>query len=67
MSRQEVPCIIELDKGREPFVLEALTLEVTELLTDELQLLYLQKSIQVENLPQDPVLGQFLLELKQII
>jgi len=59
-----VPCIIELDKRGEPFVSEALPLEVTELLTDEVQLLYLQKSIQIENLPQDPVLGQFLLELK---
>ena len=67
MSGQEVPCIIELDKRGEPFVSEALPLEVTELLTDEVQLLYLQKSIQMEDLPQDPVLGQFLLELKQII
>jgi len=54
-----------LDKRREPFVSEALPLEVTELSTDEVQLLYLQKSIQMEDLPQDPVLGQFLLELKQ--
>jgi len=60
-----VPCIIELDKGGEPFVSEALPLEVTELSMDEVQLLYLQKSIQTENLPRDPVLGQFLLELKQ--
>jgi len=60
-----VPCIIELDKRGEPFVSEALPLEVTELLTDEVQLLYLQKSIQTEDLPQDLVLGQFLLELKQ--
>ena len=29
--------------------------------------MYLQKSIQIENLPQDPVLGQFLLELKQTV
>ena len=40
-------------------------MEVTELLTDEVQLLYLQKSIQTENLSQDPALGQFLLEPKQ--
>ena len=45
-----MPCIIELDKREEPFVLEALSLEVTELLTDEVQLLYLQKSIQMETL-----------------
>jgi len=38
---------------------------VTELLTDEVQLLYLQKSIQTENLSQDLALGQFLLEPKQ--
>ena len=38
-------CIIELDKEGEPFVLKALPLEVIELLTDEVQLLYLQKSI----------------------
>ena len=56
-----------MDKEGEPFVSEALSLEVTELLTDEVQLLYLQKSIQTENLPQDPVLEQFLLELKQTV
>ena len=59
-----MPCIIELDKEGKPFVSEALSLEVTELSMDEVQLLYLQKSIQMENVPQDPVLGQFLLELK---
>ena len=40
-----MPYIIELDKRGEPFVLEALPLEVIELSTDEVQLLYLQKSI----------------------
>ena len=65
MSGREVPYIIELDKKGEPFVLEALPLEVTELSKDEVQLLYLQKSIQTRTLPQDLVLGQFLLELKQ--
>ena len=50
-SGREVPCIIELDKREESFVLEALPLEMTELSTDEVQLLYLQKSIQMETLP----------------
>jgi len=54
-----------LNKEGELFVSEALPLEVIELLMDEVQLLYLQKSIQTENFPQDLVLGQFLLELKQ--
>jgi len=40
-----MPCIIELNKRGEPFVSEALPLEVTELLMDKVQLLYLQKSI----------------------
>ena len=40
-----MPCIIELDKRGKPFVSEALPLEVMELPMDEVQLLYLQKSI----------------------
>jgi len=48
MLGQEVPCIIEMDKEGKPFVLEALPLEIKELSQDEVQLLYLQKSIQTE-------------------
>jgi len=40
--------MIEMDKEGKPFVLEALPLEIKELSQDEVQLLYLQKSIQTE-------------------
>ena len=46
--RQEVPYIIEMDKEGKPFILEALPLELEELSQNEVQLLYLQKSIQTE-------------------
>ena len=45
---QEIPCILEIDKEGKPFVSEALPLFIKELSRDEIQLLYLQKSIQTE-------------------
>jgi len=35
MLRQEVPCILEIDKEGKPFVLEALPLDIKELSQDE--------------------------------
>ena len=65
MLRQEVPCILEIDKEGKPFVLEALPLDIKELSQDEVQLLYLQKSIQTEENRRDLVLEQFFMELRQ--
>jgi len=45
---REVPCILEIDKEGKSFILEALPLDIKELSRDEVQLLYLQKSIQTE-------------------
>jgi len=42
--RGEVPCIIELDEERKPFISEALLLNGNDITRDEMQLLYLQKS-----------------------
>jgi len=63
--KREVPCILEIDKEGKPFVSEALPLDIQELSRDEVQLLYLQKSIQTEENKQDPVLEQFFMELRQ--
>ena len=65
MTRQEVPCIIEMDQERKPFVSEILFLEIEELSQDEVQLLYLQKSDQEKETIGKPVLEQFFMELKQ--
>ena len=65
MLGREVPCILEIDKERKPFVSEALPLDIKELSRDEVQLLYLQKSIQTEENKRDPVLEQFFMELCQ--
>jgi len=62
---REVPCILEIDKEGKPFVSEALPLDIKELSRDEVQLLYLQKSIQTEENKRDPVLEQFFIELCQ--
>jgi len=63
--RRKVPCILEIDKEGKPFVSEALPLDIQELSRDEIQLLYLQKSIQTEENKRDPVLEQFFMELRQ--
>jgi len=63
--RREVPCILEIDKEGKPFVSEALPLDIKELSRDEVQVLYLQKSIQAEENKRDPVLEQFFMELRQ--
>jgi len=62
---REVPCILEIDKEGKPFISEALPLDIKELSQDEVQLLYLQKSIQIEENKRDPVLEQFFMELRQ--
>ena len=62
---REVPCVLEIDKEGKPFVSEALPLDIKELSRDEVQLLYLQKSIQTEENKRDPVLEQFFMELCQ--
>jgi len=62
---REVPCILETDKEGKPFISEALPLDIKELSRDEVQLLYLQKSIQTEEDKRDPVLKQFFMELRQ--
>jgi len=62
---REVPCILETDKEGKPFISEALPLDIKELSRDEVQLLYLQKSIQTEEDKRDPVLKQFFMELHQ--
>jgi len=62
---REVPCILEIDKEGKPFISEALPLDIKELSRDEVQLLYLQKSIQTEEDKRDPVLEQFFMELHQ--
>jgi len=62
---REIPCILEIDKEGKPFVSEALPLDIKELSRDEVQLLYLQKSIQTEENKRDPVLEQFFMELCQ--
>jgi len=62
---QEVPCILEINKEGKPFVSEALPLDIKELSQDEVQVLYLQKSIQAEENKRDLVLKQFFMELRQ--
>jgi len=62
---REVPCILEIDKEGKPFISEALPLDIKELSQDEVQLLYLQKSIQTEENKRDLVLEQFFMELRQ--
>jgi len=42
--RGEVPCIIELDEDRRPFVSEVLPITGNILSMDELRLLYLERS-----------------------
>jgi len=54
-----------VDKERKSFVSEALPLEIKKLSQDEVQLLYLQKSIQTKETVRDPVLEQFFMELQQ--
>jgi len=58
--RGEVPCIIELDQDRSPFVSKVLPLEENTLNINELKLLYLERS--KPNLEEEKVIL-----LKQII
>ena len=58
--RGEVPCIIELDQDRSPFVSKVLPLEGNTLNINELKLLYLERS--KPNLEEEKVIL-----LKQII
>ena len=62
--RGEVPCIIELDKEEKPFVSEALLLDGNDITRDEMQLLYLQKSMDSMQTKDREMLEQFLQEVK---
>ena len=44
MPREEVPCIIELDRDESPFVSKVLLLEGNTLSINELRLLYLKRN-----------------------
>jgi len=65
LPRGEVPCIIDLDRNRHPFISKVLPLEQNELTTDELKLLYLNKSIEGMAKEDSRFLEQLLQEVKQ--
>jgi len=62
--RGEVSCIIELDEEGKPFVSEALLLDRDDITRDEMQLLYLQKSIDSMQIKDREMLEQFLQKVK---
>ena len=62
--RGEIPCIINLDCNRNPFVSEVLPLEGNELTPDELKILYLKKSMASLKQEDNLFLDQLLQEIK---
>ena len=63
--RGEVPCIIDLDRNKHPFISEVLPLEQNELTTDELKLLYLSKSTERITEEDSQLLEQLLQKVKK--
>jgi len=64
--RGEVPCIIDLDRNKHPFISEVLPLEQNELTMDELKLLYLSKSTERMAKENSWLLEQLLQEVKKL-
>jgi len=62
--RGEVPCIISLDCNGNPFVSKVLPLEENELTSDELRILYLEKSTESLKQEDSSLLDQLLQEIK---
>ena len=64
-SREEVLCIIKLDRDGSPFVSEVLPLEGNMLSIDELRLLYLEKSKPTLEEEKVILLGQIMQEIRR--